>query len=76
MQYGHLRQHAIACLVYHDAARSIENSFVDYHAATNWQTVHEAAVTRRVFEPRLSNAPVIEFVTQFLIFDLVALVLR
>ncbi len=74
MQYSHLREHAISCFLYDDAARSIKNAVRNNDAPSYGQAVHEAAVLPSVFKPRFINTPVQMFFAQFLVTQLVAVV--
>ena len=73
MQYRHLRQHAIACLVDDDTARPVEDAFVDDDTTSHGQAMHEAAVVASVVEPGLVDAPVDVFLAEFLVAEAVAI---
>ena len=73
MQYCHLRQHAVACLVDYDAAWPVEYGFADDDTTSHGKAMHEASVVASVVEPGLVDAPVDVFLAEFLVAEAVAI---
>jgi len=76
VQHGHLREHAIARLGYHYAARAVEDIVGNDDTASNGQAMHETTVFFGIGEPGLINTPVEVFLAQLLIRETVAIVAR
>ena len=57
MEDCHLREHTVAGLLNHDAARSVKYFVGHDDAAPYGQAVHEPAIILRGLKPRLIDAP-------------------
>ena len=71
MQDRHLRDHSIASFLNDNTARTIKNCFTDDNTTAYRKAMHKSAVVSGVVEPGFIDAPVDQFIAQFLIAEFV-----